>query len=270
MNCLKTETDFDLLYVNNFQPLLCTPTSIDWGEIGNSGKKVIYMISDPRSSVINAYIGQTNNQDRFSQHISDAKRKGINWPSQSKLSWLRELMNIGLAPKIEIIQIVDSGDADYIELLWIGLLEHSPFHILVNGLDTRAVGATLVPLDITVPTFNQKGLCYAKISALQEYWLGHWNPLVGYSTEGNCLVRCEEAAIADVSLVQRIQFMTLRQYYAEVLGEENLNNIIVGMKKAYRRADIKLSAPNTIEVRFSSYVPWRYQKTGIPVSLRQE
>lgn len=269
---MKCSTDFTPSLVNNFKPLLLIPEAINWAEIKRNGQVIIYMISDPRPDEIRCYIGQTISKNRFSQHVSDARRSRIHWPSYSepRLSWLSEILGLGLEPKIDVLQTVNAEDANYIELLWIGLMEHSPFHILVNGLDTRSTGSSLVPLEVTIPGFNTKKRRIARIEFLQEYWLGHWSPIDEFSAEGNCLIRHEINELTSEDLIENLLAMTLEQYYLETVGPENLNNILIGMKKAYKRKDIRTSLPNLIEVRFSSYVPLRYKQNGIPPALRQE
>lgn len=263
--------DFQESLVNGFQPLLIGASDIDWQLLKEQDQKLIYMLSDPRPDKILCYIGQTNTAKRFKQHIGQARQKLIYWPDFAKprLMWLSDILAHDLQPTIHILQVVESINADYVELLWIGLLENSPLHILVNGLDTRSTGATLIPLNLPIPTFNIKQGVIAKIDWLQEYWLGHHLRLEGYSTEGNCLLRHEvETRISDNSF-QKILGMTITEYCLENLGETNFNNLITGMKRAYKRSSVCQCPNNPIEVRFSSYVPWRY-KDAIPAELRQD
>ncbi len=97
-----------------------------------SKKNIIYSLSDPENGIVK-YIGKTSKtlDKRLSSHISDAKyRKKTN----ARLSWIKSLINKGLEPKIEELDIVNESIADIIEIYWISQFKAWGF-LLKNGTE---------------------------------------------------------------------------------------------------------------------------------------
>jgi GIY-YIG catalytic domain len=70
----------------------------------------IYALVDPRDNGVR-YIGITTKSvdERLTQHLNDA------WYNKEKKAWFTELKRLGLAPEMEILQVIEGGpDAQYI------------------------------------------------------------------------------------------------------------------------------------------------------------
>lgn len=76
-------------------------------------KIAIYALKDPRTGLV-CYIGQTNNPKlRLSQHLKDFNPLYCENP---KRVWIKELWELGLKPVMVILEEVNSGQADEVEI----------------------------------------------------------------------------------------------------------------------------------------------------------
>jgi len=77
----------------------------------------IYTLSDPETDQVR-YVGKTIQPllKRYSKHLSDPR---IN----HRTCWIKSIINKGLLPKIEIIDIVDAAGWEIMEIYWISQLK---------------------------------------------------------------------------------------------------------------------------------------------------
>ena len=85
----------------------------------------IYVLLDPRTNKIR-YVGKTVNiKTRFKRHLTEAKSSNISY----KNNWVRGLINNGLIPIIEIIDMYEFDDWEWLEIMWLGLLKSWGFNM---------------------------------------------------------------------------------------------------------------------------------------------
>jgi|LakMenE01Jun11ns_1017448.scaffolds.fasta_scaffold9872590_3 hypothetical protein len=89
----------------------------------------IYSLSNPISNEVR-YIGKsTNIENRYKQHIGRCKKEVTH-----KCSWIKNLQTENLKPKIEIVDLVESGEWQFWEKYWISQFKSWGFD-LVNSTD---------------------------------------------------------------------------------------------------------------------------------------
>ncbi len=97
---------------------------------------IIYTLSCPKTNVVK-YIGQTYYiKDRFRQHIAESRRT-----EHYKSYWIRSLMNEGLKPIIEVLDVVEESDANFWEKYWIEQFKSWNFS-LVNSIHNNGYKET--------------------------------------------------------------------------------------------------------------------------------
>lgn len=73
----------------------------------------IYCLKDPRNNCIR-YIGKSDcPNERYANHISEAKN---NRKSNYKINWIKSLLKLNLKPKLEILNIVEKQDWQIFEI----------------------------------------------------------------------------------------------------------------------------------------------------------
>jgi group I intron endonuclease len=87
----------------------------------------IYTLSDPITNEIR-YIGKTININiRLSQHIAESMKA-----KNHKASWIKSLTKKGLLPKIDVIDIIQDENWEWLEIYWISQFKTWGFD-LVNS-----------------------------------------------------------------------------------------------------------------------------------------
>lgn len=153
---------------------------IDWAKLRATCQKIIYLLTDPRPDRIYCYVGQTNNIERFTTHLRRDK-----WRRTPKRIWIDQLLDVGLAPEVHLLEICNELDANSREHHWIRVFEWSPAHILTNGyLERVSAGCTRV-YDIPPPTVGHKQGILADLAFIidltqsYEAWLMKKVPIIG-------------------------------------------------------------------------------------------
>jgi hypothetical protein len=76
----------------------------------------IYILSHPITNEIR-YVGQTTDINaRFYRHIFDANQNGF---KNHRTAWVKSLLNEGLRPNIEVIDVVNETNWPFWERYWI-------------------------------------------------------------------------------------------------------------------------------------------------------
>lgn len=88
---------------------------------------IVYTLNCPITDVPK-YVGITIQKlnIRYNEHVSESRNQTRNNP---KSCWVKSLMNKGLSPKIEILDIVDSKDSIFFENFYINLLNSWGFKL---------------------------------------------------------------------------------------------------------------------------------------------
>ena len=240
--------------------------SCDWDELRASRMKAIYVLLDPRPEELLCYVGQTDDQQRFEDHLRDAVDP-YSTASERKRRWLSSLVDRNLLPNLEILEVCSAREADVRERCWIGRFEASPLHILTNGTFDRAFcleefgGGGLPPIAGRKPTF------VTEVIALEEIYVHEWRAQVSAvltREPGYRLVRCERAMCVSPARFAFASGAESDVYWAKELGPSNFSLLTRGLRPGLLAADMVTDPCRSLGLRLSDYVPWSLRHSKIP------
>ena len=176
-------------------------------------KTFIYTLSDPNTNEIR-YVGKSNDlKYRLKKHINESKNKRTH-----KEKWINTLINEGLTPIIEILDIVNENEWSFYETYWISQFKTWGFE-LTNG---TSGGEGSDGIKGKTHTKETKEKC--KIAGLKS-------PKIKYFGEKNG--RCKLTDLQIIEIKEKVFLKTPRKIIAEEynINKKYISQIINGKRR---------------------------------------
>lgn len=249
---------------------------LNFSALKREGKKLIYLLCDPRDDVLFSYVGQTDDPSRFERHMWRNKSSwDWNNSADAKREWVADLRERELDFLVFGLEICAKECADDIERAWIGRFELSPFHILTNSLYDRALGAEIASqpgfaFPRHLPGMKPGRLAY--IERLVEVYVNLQSRpnLPRTFQSGYRLLR--QKAVTQVLEEEYAEASECSpvEYWANQFSAINNTLLAVGTSGQYTAESLPRDPERPFVVELSDYIPWILKEEGLtPEMLRQ-
>lgn len=225
----------------------------DFNGLRERGQAIVYLLSDPRPDRLECYVGQTISPKRFKEHL-----KAPEWSTtEGKAKWIAELKSLCLDFNIDVIEICSKDQVDDRERFWIGRYEHSPHHILMNGLMDRAIFSDVIPDDSVIDLLRRKPNFLAKIVEFREIWcyfMSRERVLINGFHQGYRLLREKVAFACTQSAFEESAQCSPRAHWERTLGARDYALMRRGITGMY--TERTAVAEGAVRVALTDYVQW--------------
>ncbi len=213
--------------------------AVDLPRLNAAGKKIVYLLWDPRPNDLRCYVGQTSRVDRFRGHYGNVHKDRTYESSEAKALWMTDLRANSLQFNVSLLEACDSTSIDEREKYWIGVYEESPYHILCNSTTGRAEACSVYGPESVGPLHPVKPGFVCEIESLEECWTARR------------LLRTKRVTKTD----KRPEWHALhRKHWERTLSETEFAVLEGGLKGEYTERRIQSAGPLSFSVRLCDFV----------------